>query len=78
MPVIQQTIDDMLTEASPRPFEELEVNGAVSVSLTNSPILLVNQAWEHFLNDAESYSAWEITATNLWMEASGHLRSAEG
>lgn len=78
LPVIQQTIDDMLTEASPRPFEESEVGGAAGGPLTNSPILLVNQAWEHFLNDAESYSAWEITTTNLWLGASRHPLQSDG
>jgi len=78
LPVVQQTIDDMLTEASPRPFEESEVGSAASAPLTSSPILLVNQAWEHFLNDPESYSAWEITATNLWMETTRPSQSGEG
>lgn len=68
LPVIQQTIDDMLLEASPREFEAAEVDGSADAALTESPILLVNQAWHHFLNDAESYSAWEITAMNFWLE----------
>lgn len=58
--VIQQTIDDMLTEASPFGLnEEEERRSEIAAS---SPIPLLNEAWHQFLSDPERYYEWEKKA----------------
>jgi hypothetical protein len=61
---VQQTIDDMLTEAAPRPFdEEAADNGASPIS----PVELLNNAWQEFYRDAQAYSVWEKSAINSYL-----------
>ena len=58
LPLIRRAINDMLTEASPYKFSA----GDASASDWNaklSPVHLLNNAWSVFLNDPDSYSAWE-------------------
>jgi hypothetical protein len=62
LPLIQQTIDDMLTEASPRRFTDQEVAASEVDSPSLSPVHLLNQAWERFWADPRRYRAWEERA----------------
>lgn len=50
LPDLQQTIDDMLIESSPRIFSDEE---------EGSPVRLLNQAWQKFDADSDSYPDWE-------------------
>ncbi len=49
LPDLQQTVDCMLTETAPRMFTEDE----------ESPVRLLNEAWDRFDDDYESYGDWE-------------------
>ena len=69
LPAIQQTIDDMLEEASPRRFEGHEVDTSAQDIRLMSPVQLVNQAWHHFYTDASNYSDWENETIRLWLDA---------
>ena len=50
LPVLRQTIDDMLNESSPHMFTD---------ESEDSPIALLNQAWKKFDADFDTYPAWE-------------------
>ena len=63
LPAIQQTIDDMLTEAAPYQFDDL----AGDESSVESPAHLVNQAWDRFFNNADDYADWEAAAIKDWL-----------
>lgn len=62
LPVIQQKLDDMLTETSPREFEEAEVSNQITESTFSSPVALLNMAWQKFLVDPDGYREWEKKA----------------
>lgn len=62
LPVIQEKLDDMLTETSPREFQETEVSNGVPESTFSSPVSLLNMAWQKFLDDPASYREWEKEA----------------
>lgn len=56
---IKSTIDDMLLVADPRNIGKGEASPNPSVSDTDSPIQLLNWAWEIFLKDRQKYAEWE-------------------
>lgn len=60
--VIQNKLDDMITETAPREFLESEVSNQESESTFASPVALLNAAWQKFQNDPENYSEWEEDA----------------
>jgi hypothetical protein len=57
--VIEEALNDMLTEANPRQF----TNGEISVDQwspnTDTPIQLLNWAWRVYRNNIIDYPAWE-------------------
>ena len=61
LPVIQEKLDDMLTETAPREFRESEVSNQ-DESIFSSPVALLNTAWQKFQNDPENYREWEEDA----------------
>jgi len=64
---IQQTIDDMLTEADPRQItQEESTPNATTVAI--SPVQLLNQAWQVFFNDSKGYPLWERNAIHLFSQ----------
>jgi hypothetical protein len=67
LPAIQQTIDDMLEEASPRRFEDHEVDASAQDISLMSPVKLVNQSWDQFYRDAVGYSDWEKDTIHIWL-----------
>lgn len=67
LPAIQQTIDDMLTEAAPYQFTDVTVNASAPASRAKSPAHLVNQAWDRFFNNADDYADWEAAAIKDWL-----------
>lgn len=50
---ILQTIEDMLVEANPRQFNDQDAN------VSNSPITLLNTAWNTYKAGANDYKSWE-------------------
>jgi hypothetical protein len=52
---LRKMLNDMLVEASPRPFTEEEIRAASD----GNPVWLLNKAWHIFETDASSYRAWE-------------------
>lgn len=62
LPVIQEKLDDMLTETSPREFQESEVSNWGPESAFSSPVSLLNMAWQKFLDDPAVYREWEEEA----------------
>ncbi|RKU14545.1 hypothetical protein C6501_08080 [Candidatus Poribacteria bacterium] len=68
LPVIQQKLDDMLTETSPREFLESEVSNHQSQSTFTSPVALLNMAWHKFLDDPDTYGEWEEGAIESFLE----------
>ena len=69
LPIIQQKLDDMLTETAPREFQESEVSQQDQESTLVSPVALLNAAWQKFLNDPESYREWEEEAIARFLDA---------
>jgi hypothetical protein len=67
LPAIQQTIDDMLTEAAPYQFTDMPENVSAAASPAESPAHLVNQAWDRFFNNADDYADWEAAAIKDWL-----------
>ena len=53
LPKIRQTIDDMLVEVEPQMFSDEE---------EDSPVGLLNQAWQKFDADSDAYPDWETQA----------------
>lgn len=62
LPVIQQKLDDMITETEPREFQESEISNQESESTFTSPVALLNAAWQKFRDDPENYREWEEDA----------------
>jgi hypothetical protein len=62
LPKIQEKIDDMLTETSPREFLESEVSNQGTELTFTSPVVLLNMAWQKFFDDPDSYREWEKEA----------------
>ena len=69
LPVIQQKLDDMLTETSSREFQKSEVSSKESESTFTSPVALLNMAWQKFLDDPDAYREWEENAISCFLDA---------
>lgn len=66
---ITQTLEDMLTEVSPRPYTQEEAAGGGWCPTSDSPIRLLNWAWQMYLNDPDHYAAWEVARMRQFIEA---------
>ncbi|MYA98218.1 hypothetical protein F4X90_00865, partial [Candidatus Poribacteria bacterium] len=66
--VIQSKLDDMLTETSPREFQDSEVSNQEESTFT-SPVALLNAAWQKFQDDPENYREWEEDAIARFLDA---------
>ena len=69
LPTIQQKLDDMITETSPRKFEKTEVSNKETESTFTSPVALLNMAWQKFLDDPDTYREWEENAISCFLDA---------
>ena len=69
LPVIQQKLDDMLTETEPREFQESEVSDEGTGSTFISPVALLNRAWQKFIEDPGGYREWEENAIARFLDA---------
>lgn len=66
---IRSTIEDMLTETSPRPFQGHEVEIVERLTVPASPIHLLNLAWVGFKADSDGYREWEERSVKDFLEA---------
>lgn len=64
---IRETIDDMLTEASPYQFSAEDVSPSDWNIESSSPVHLLNKAWFVFLSDSDSYVNWEEQAVSAFL-----------
>ena len=62
--VVERALTDMLTEASPRRFTDSEATGRGWSPATDSPVRLLNWAWQ-IHDDSDSYTAWEEEQISL-------------
>lgn len=69
LPRIQQKLDDMLTEAAPREFQELEVAAQEPEPNFTSPVALLNSAWLRFRDDPDNYQEWEEKAISHFLDS---------
>jgi hypothetical protein len=58
-PAIQQTIDDMLTEAAPVMYSDDIAGPSSRTSPFPSPVSLLNQAWRKFWENQDEFRGWE-------------------
>ncbi len=61
LPLIWQTLDDMLVEAEPYRFTQRDA-GEEEWTSDSTPVHLLNWAWHQFRNSPDSYSEWECQA----------------
>ncbi len=66
LPPIRQTLDDMLTEASPYQYMVEDVSSSKWNPRSSSPIHLLNRAWSIFLDDPDGYDEWEEQAISTF------------
>ncbi len=66
-PAVQHIVDDMLVEADPRWYlpEEIACNELVADS--DSPVHLLNCAWQVYETNPEGYSQWEAEAVKRFL-----------
>lgn len=58
LPVIWQTLDDMLVEAEPYRFTRQDVSEE-EWTIDSTPVHLLNRAWRQFKNHPDEYPSWE-------------------
>lgn len=73
-PVIE-TLEDMLEEVAPRKYTELELNGDHWRPTTNSPVRLLNWAWQIRNESPATYATWEAEQLEYFFEACDHRNS---
>ena len=56
---VNETLEDMLEEAAPRRYTELEKTGDKWVPTTDSPVRLLNWAWQVYKKSPATYAGWE-------------------
>jgi hypothetical protein len=62
MQKIESVVDDMLTEASPRPCSSQEALAEKEWSVDASPVLLLNRAWRTARTSPDTFASWEPSA----------------
>ena len=67
--VIQDKLDDMLMETSPRKFQASEISNQETESTFTSPVALLNRAWQKFIEDPDGYREWESDAIARFIDA---------
>jgi hypothetical protein len=74
LPIVIQTVDDMLTEAASYHFSPHE-SGDREWSSDSTPIHLVNRAWYQFKTDPDSYNQWERQTITAFLASGDTLYS---
>jgi hypothetical protein len=64
---VAEILEDMLTETSPIRFAEADVIADEEWQPSDSPVLLLNRAWQHKYSDPAGYKAWEQTAIRAFL-----------
>jgi len=59
LPLVLQTIDDMLVETNPQRFTDDDISISKPLSPQSSPVHLLNHAWATFLREPSQYSEWQ-------------------
>lgn len=67
MSKIEAVLDDMLTEASPRPCSKEDSLAEREWSSGASPVLLLNRAWRIARNSPQSFATWEPSAVSTFV-----------
>jgi hypothetical protein len=67
MPKVESVLDDMLTEASPRPCSKEESLAHREWSSGDSPVLLLNRAWWAARRSPQSFATWEPSALSAFV-----------
>lgn len=68
LPLIQETIDDMLIEAEPYRFSEKKMNFQDNQIKFISPVHVLNQAWYEFKKNPEAYPMWEKKVISRFLQ----------
>jgi hypothetical protein len=69
LPIIRQTIDNMLEEASPHQFTDQDLSHDEWNPKTSTPVHLLNVAWNKFSNNPEDYSKWEKKTIKAFLKS---------
>jgi hypothetical protein len=67
---VNDTLEDMLEEANPRKYTEPEVTGDNWEPTTDSPVRLLNWAWQVYKKSPETYVTWETEKLKYFFETS--------
>lgn len=67
MSKVEGVLDDMLTEASPRPCSKEDALAEQEWSSGASPVLLLNRAWRIARNSPHSFVTWEPSAVSTFV-----------
>lgn len=65
---IHKILGDMLTVADVRPFSPEESNPTVDTQSGDTPVFLLNRAWQKYLSDPNNYPAWEQQAIAIYVQ----------
>jgi hypothetical protein len=66
---VKQTIEDMLVETAPRPYTPEEAAGGGWDSGVDSPVRLLNWAWQRYLANPDGYPALEADLIREFLNA---------
>lgn len=72
---VNETLEDMLVEAAPRKYIEQEVTGDKWEPTTDSPVRLLNWAWQVYKQSPKIYTTWEAKQLEYFFGASDHNHS---
>jgi hypothetical protein len=67
--MVRSTIDDMLVEASPREHTAAQAQGGAWDPHTDSPVRLLNWAWQLYEANADSYPQWEKEQIRILLDS---------
>jgi hypothetical protein len=69
--LVNRTLEDMLVEADPRHFTTEEAAGEAWIGGADSPVRLLNWAWQKYLSSPGEYSEWEKEHVAQLLERDG-------
>jgi hypothetical protein len=65
--VVDRTIRDMLDEVNPRPYTEDEARAGGWGMEVDTPVRLLNWAWQAYTADKDGYASWEGQQIGLFL-----------
>lgn len=66
---VLQMVEDMLIETAPRQYKLEEVDGNAWYPDSDSPVRLLNWAWQEYLADPERFASWEAEQIKRFVSA---------